>query len=139
MSKLNLRVVSQERELLRESVDSLTAQTTDGEITILPGHIPLFTKLGTGELTYRVNNSETSVVVSRGFLTVAPNNEVTVMADTAKHAREISIEKAQAAVKAARETIQSTEDQRERMLAEAALRRALLEVKIAERTKRTRI
>lgn len=139
MSKLLLRVVSQERELLSESVDSLTAMTTEGEVTILPGHIPFFTKLETGELVYRSEKSENSIVVSRGFLTVAPNNEVTVMADTALHAREISEEKADAAIKAAHETLRTSQDQRERILAEAALRRALLEVKIAERTRRSRI
>lgn len=139
MPKLNVKVVSQERELLRESVDSLTAQTTEGEITILPGHIPLFTKLGTGELVYRTNGIQNSIIVSRGFLTVAPNNEITIMADTALHAREISEEKAQAAVKAAEHTLQTTEDQRERIMAEASLRRALLELRISERSKRTRI
>jgi F-type H+-transporting ATPase subunit epsilon len=120
-------------------VESVTAQTTEGEITILPGHIPLFTKLGTGELIYRTNGAENSIVVSRGFLTVAPNNEVTIMADTAVYAREISVQKAEEAIKAAETTLQSSQDQRERMLAEAALRRALLELRIAERTKRTRI
>jgi F-type H+-transporting ATPase subunit epsilon len=139
MPKLNLKVVSQERELLRESVDSITAQTTEGEVTILPGHIPLFTKLGTGELIYRLNGVESSIVVSRGFLTVAPNNEITVMADTAVYAREISLEKAQAAVKAAEETLHSSQDQRERIMAEASLRRALLEIRVAQRTKRTSI
>lgn len=139
MPKLNLRVVSQERELITESVDSVTATTVDGEVTILPGHIPLFTKLQTGELVYRMDKTESSIVVSRGFLTVSPNNEVTVMADTAVHAREISEEKAQEAIAAANETLRTSDDQRERILAEASLRRALLEVKIAERTKRTRI
>lgn len=139
MPKLDLRVVSQERELLRESVDSLTATTTEGELTILPGHIPLFTKLDTGELVYRADKNENSILVSRGFMTVAPNNEVTIMADTAVHAREVSEEKAEAAIKAAHETLRTSEDQRERILAEAALRRALLEMRIAERTKKTRI
>ena len=139
MPKLNLKVVSQERELLRESVDSVTAQTTEGEVTILPGHIPLFTKLGTGELVYRLNGAESSIVVSRGFLTVAPNNEITVMADTALYAREISVEKAEAAVKAAEETLHSSQDQHERIMAEASLRRALLEIRVAQRTKRTSI
>ena len=139
MPKLNLRVVSQERELITESVDSVTATTVDGEVTILAGHIPLFTKLQTGELVYRIDKTESSIVVSRGFLTVSPNNEVTIMADTAVHAREISEEKAQEAIAAANETLRTSDDQRERILAEASLRRALLEIKIAERTKRTRI
>lgn len=139
MPKLDLRVVSQERELLRESVDSLTATTVEGEVTILPGHIPLFTKLDTGELIYRNDKEENSIVVSKGFMTVAPNNEVTIMADTAVHAREVSEEKAEAAIKAAHETLRTSADQRERIMAEAALRRALLEMRIAERTKRSRM
>ncbi|MBP7768415.1 ATP synthase F1 subunit epsilon [Candidatus Woesebacteria bacterium] len=139
MAKLQLRVVSQERELLNETVDSLTAQTVTGEITILPNHIPLFTKLDTGELVYRHDKQVNSVVVSRGFLTVSPNNEVTVMADSAVYAREISEEKAQEAIQAAHETLRMSVDQRERVLAEASLRRALLEIRIAERSRKNRI
>ena len=139
MAKLQLRVVSQERELLNETVDSLTAQTVTGEITILPNHIPLFTKLDTGELVYRHDKQINSVVVSRGFLTVSPNNEVTVMADSAVYAREISEEKAQEAIQAAHETLRMSVDQRERVLAEASLRRALLEIRIAERSRKNRI
>lgn len=136
---LVLKVVSQERSLLTEEVESVTVTTVEGEITILPGHIPLFTKLGTGELRYTQNKKVSSIVVSRGFLTVAPNNEVTVMADTAIHDREISAEKAEAAVKKAHETLRMSANQRERLLAEAELRRALLEIKIAERTRRTKL
>lgn len=139
MPKLTLTVVSQERALMTESVDAVTATTTSGEITILPGHIPLFTKLTTGELRYQINKQEESIVISKGFLTVAPNNEITVMADVAVHERDISEEKAAAAIKAAEETLTTSADQRERILAEASLRRAMLEIRIAQRTKRTKI
>lgn len=139
MAKLHLKVVSQEKSLLDSNVDSVTAMTTEGEITILPGHIPLFTKLDTGELIFRDAKQERSIVISKGFLTIAPNDEVTVMADTAVDEREVSMKKAQEAMKQAEETLKSTEDQRERILAEAALRRALLEIKVAQRTKRTSI
>lgn len=139
MSKLHLKVVSQEKALLDTEVDSVTADTTGGQITILPDHIPLFTKLDTGELEYRTNDSSRVIVISKGFLTVAPGNEVTVIADTAVDEREISMQKAEEAVKKAKEMLQATDDQRERIMAEAALRRALLEVKVAQRTKRTKI
>ncbi|PIY79391.1 MAG: ATP synthase F1 subunit epsilon [Candidatus Pacebacteria bacterium CG_4_10_14_0_8_um_filter_43_12] len=139
MSKLQLKIVSQERALLDTTVDSVTATTTEGEITILPGHIPLFTKLNTGELIYRIDHKVSSLVISKGFLTLAANNQLTVMADTAVDAREISLQKAQEAIKNAQETLKVTDNQRERIMAEASLRRALLEIKIAERTKRTRI
>lgn len=139
MAKLSLKVVSQERTLLNASVDSVTAVTTQGEITILPGHIPLFTKLDTGELVYRTDKLQHSIVISKGFLTIAPDNEITIIADTAVDAREISMAKAEAAMKQAEETLKVSENQRERIMAEASLRRALLEIKVAQRTKRTSI
>lgn len=139
MAKLSLKVVSQERSLLDASVDSVTAVTTQGTITILPGHIPLFTKLDTGELVFREEKKEHSIVISKGFLTLTDNNEITIMADTAVDEREISMQKAQEAMKQAQETLKVSEDQRERILAEASLRRALLEIKVAQRTKRTSI
>lgn len=138
MAKINLLVVSQEKRLLEESVDYVTATTSLGEITILPGHIPLFTKLTTGELIYGNDKKSNSIIVSKGFLTIAQNNQVTVMADTAVEEREISVEKAKKAIKEAEETIKSSEDNRERIMAEAALRRALLEIRVAERSRRTR-
>lgn len=139
MAKLHLKVVSQEKALLDTSADSVTAVTTEGTITILPGHIPLFTKLDTGELTFRNERTEHAIVVSKGFLTIAPNNEITVMADTAVDEREISMQKAELAMKQAQETLKVSVDQRERIMAEASLRRALLEIKVAQRTKRTSI
>lgn len=139
MAKLQLTVVSQEKALLDTHVDSVTAVTSSGEITILPGHIPLFTQLETGELRYSADKKSASIIVSAGFLTVSVDNVITVMADTAVAERDISLQKAEAAVRQAKETILSSADQRERILAEAALRRALLEVKIAQRTKRTSI
>jgi F-type H+-transporting ATPase subunit epsilon len=139
MAKLSLKVVSQERALLDTSVDSVTAITVQGAITILPGHIPLFTKLDTGELIYRIDNTEHSIVISKGFLTLADSDQITVMADTAVDEREISMQKAEAAMKEAQETLKVSDNQRERILAEAALRRALLEIKVAQRTKRTSI
>lgn len=140
MSKIQLHVVSQERELLNVAVDSITAPTTGGEITVLPNHIALMTTLQPGEVVYRVDGVEANVVVSKGFLMVAPGGDaVTVLVDNAVHAREVSEEAAAQAIKRAQETIQMTKDERERVQAEAELRYALLQMKVAERTKRNRV
>jgi F-type H+-transporting ATPase subunit epsilon len=134
--QLKLTIVSQERELLSTEVDSVTAPTTEGEVTILPGHIPLFSKLHTGEVIYRIGSQPTSIVISKGFIDVSPNDEIKVMVDAAVHEREISLEKAEAAVRAAQETMaEPTLSQRELIMVEASLRQALLEVKVAQRTK----
>jgi len=138
MSKLQLTVVSQERQLLQEQVDSVTAPASDGEVTILPEHISLVTTLDQGELIYRSNGTESSIVVSNGFLTVGSNNQVIVMVDSAVHAREISLKKSQEAIEAAKSAITISRNRQELLMAEAALRLALLEVRVAERSARVR-
>lgn len=140
MKQILLTVVSQEKQLLKTQVEQITAPTTMGEITILPEHIGLFSKLETGELRYLVSGVEESLVISDGFITVSPDSTVTVMVDAATFARDISVQKAEEAVKAASETIKaSPEDRRELLMAEASLKLALLEIKIAQKSKKTSI
>jgi F-type H+-transporting ATPase subunit epsilon len=139
MLKLTLTVVSQEKELLSAQVDSITLPASSGEVTILPQHIPLFSPLQPGVVTYRDGQEENQIVVSQGFLDVGPDSQVTVIVDSAVHSRDISLEKAEAAIKAAHETMANTQDRQELLMAEASLRQALLEIKVAEATKRSRI
>src|SRR5260221_10442191 len=103
---LHLTIVTQEKELLNTDVDSITAMTTSGEVTILPGHIPLMTKLTDTELIYRMKGKEESFAVSGGFLNVEPNNSIVVLADSAIRSSDINELKAQEARKRAEETMQ---------------------------------
>lgn len=134
-----LQVVSQERELISQKVDSLTVPTQVGELTILPDHAPLFSKVVSGVLVYRVGAEERFFIVSTGFLDVSDKKRVTVLVDSAVADREISEQKAQAAIQAANETMSKTVDQRELLLAEASLKQAMLELKIAQKTRRAGI
>lgn len=136
---LKLTIVSQERLLVSTVVDSVTAPTTAGQVTILPDHLPLLSQLQVGELIYRVGKEETSVVVSRGFMDVGPDSTVTVMVDTATAAREISLKKAEEALANAQKTMEQTTDQRELMLAEASLKQAMWEIRVAQKTRKTQI
>jgi F-type H+-transporting ATPase subunit epsilon len=138
-SQLQLSVVSQEREVLSTAVDSLTAITSEGEVTILPGHVPLFSQLVTGILLYRQGKDEHSMVISKGFLDVAPYNEVIIMVDSAVAARDISEQKAEEAIEAARETMLNSTDRQELIMAEASLKRAMLELKVAQKSKKNKI
>ena len=137
--KLTLRVISQEKKLLEEIVDKVTLPSTDGEITILPQHAALLSELTTGHLRFTQDDVEQSVVVSRGFVDIHPSGIVTVLVDSATHARDISVEKVEAAIKAAQETMSHSEDRRELLMAEASLKRAMLEMKIAQKSSKSRI
>jgi F-type H+-transporting ATPase subunit epsilon len=132
---LNITIISQEKQLATAEAEQVNVMTAEGEITVLPGHIPLFARLVTGEVIYSKGEQTSSFVVSKGFIDVGPDNKVTVLVDSAVDAREISLEKAEAAVKAAQETMSQTQDQRELLMAEASLRRALLEIKVAQKTR----
>lgn len=137
MRKFPLKIVSQEKELLSIEVESVSLPTTEGEITVLYKHIPLFSQLKTGELIYRIGEEEKSVVVSNGFVNISPMSEVTIMTDSGILARDISVSKAEAAVKAAHETMKKTQNQRELILAEASLRQAMIEIRVAHKTKKS--
>lgn len=136
---LKLIIVTQEKQLLEASVSSVTVMTTEGEITVLPSHIPLFTKLADGELIYRWEEggkqNKGSLAISGGFLDVSPNDEVTILADHAIRSEDISEAKAEEAKKLAEEAMQNKQSEREFRLAEASLRRALTELQVAQRRK----
>lgn len=134
--QLKLTIVSQEQQLIDTPADQVTAVTSEGEITILPGHIPLFTRLKEGVLRYTLDRDEYSVVVSPGFLTVDQSGAVTVMVDSGILARDISEQRAEEAIKAAQTTLQNSSDRRELLMAEASLKRAMLELQLARKTKR---
>lgn len=141
MAHLHLKIVSQERELVSDDASSVTVPTTEGEITILPRHIPLFVGLQAGIVRYTNNQGdENLLVISKGFLNVDPSNTVTIMIDSAVSDREISPAQAQAAIEAAKQKIQAgTADAEELLRAEAELRYALLQLKVVEHSKRSQV
>jgi F-type H+-transporting ATPase subunit epsilon len=137
--KIKLIIITQAQQLLETEVDSVSAPTTEGEITILPEHIPLFSKLQAGELRYRNDNQESTYVVAKGFIDVAPHSTVTVIVDSAVEDRAISLDKAHQAMLDAQQTIATSQSREELIMAEASLKRALLEIKVAQKTKQAKI
>jgi len=94
---LKLEIITPERVVFSDGVDQISMMTKDGEITVLPHHIPLVTVLQPGELRYKKNGQEFFMAVSGGFAEVRPDNSVRILADSAEHAHEIDITRAEAA------------------------------------------
>jgi len=106
---IQLRVVSVERSLFDDEVDGqgrpfLVCEGVDGELGILPHHAPLLTMLRPGPLLIRNGAEETELFVGGGFLEVLPDR-VTVLADVAERAEEISEESAEEARQRAQERL----------------------------------
>ncbi len=90
-------IITPERVVFSDDVSQVTMTTTNGEITVLPHHVPLVTVLKPGELRYKKGSEEFLVAVSGGFAEVRTDNSIKILADTAEHAHEIDIARAEAA------------------------------------------
>lgn len=104
---IKFEIVTPERVVMKEEVKQVTVPTKDGEITVLPGHIPLVASLNPGVIELVKNNGEKDVMsVSGGFIEVL-KNKIVILADTAERAEEIDIDRAAEAKKRAEETIKN--------------------------------
>jgi F-type H+-transporting ATPase subunit epsilon len=141
MAKLHLQIVTAERKLLEGEADMVIAPGGDGELGILPRHIPIITTLKPGELRVRQNDAEEPFAVAGGFMEVrnsADGSEVIVLADAAERAEDIDLERAQAARQRAEQARAQSQSEIEAVAAETALLRALVRIRVAERYHRTR-
>ncbi len=134
MSNLTLKIVSPERKVFDESeYESITLPTENGEITVLPGHIPLIGKIIPGEIIARKLGIEDSLVTLNGFFKVNESGEVSILSDYAVRSSEVEIAKAEEAKKKAEEAMKEKKSDKEFVIAEAELRKTLLELKIAQK------
>ena len=104
--KLSLEVVTPFRTVLNDEVDSVTLPGIEGEMGILPEHVPLLTTLDAGIMSY-VNSSGSTqaIAVHWGYAQVDGNN-VRVLAELAETADEIDLPRALEAEKKAKELLQ---------------------------------
>jgi F-type H+-transporting ATPase subunit epsilon len=88
---LRLEVVTPVRRVLQARADEVRIPGSLGELGVLPGHTPLLTSLGTGELKWTEGGSQGRLVVQGGFAEIQPD-AVTVLAAVAETADEIDLE-----------------------------------------------
>ncbi len=98
---IKFEVVTPESVVLKDEVTQVTVPTQNGEITILPDHIPLVASLSHGVIETKTKSGETKIMsVSGGFVEVL-KNKVVILADTAERAEEIDLARAEEARKRA--------------------------------------
>lgn len=114
---LNLEIVTPEKKVLSEPVDSVTVPTASGEIGILTNHAPLISSLKSGILSYTKGNATEKLVISGGFVEVSANN-VSVLADIAEESEEIDTEAARLEREAAEKIVRDWKGTEEELEAE---------------------
>ena len=131
---IDLIVVTPERQLLRETVVEVTVPGPEGALGILPGHAPLMTELGIGELRYRTATSSqpVSLAIIRGFAEVLPDR-VTLLAETAERAEEIDLNRAESAKTRAEKRLASRDPNIDWDRATVALERAIIRIHVARK------
>lgn len=107
---INFEIATPERVVFREQVRQVSVPTLDGEITVLPHHLPLVSILSPGVLELKkADNSLEVISVSGGFIEVL-QDKVIILADTAERAEEIDLARAEEARKRAEESLSKLKD-----------------------------
>ncbi|MGA2517770.1 MAG: F0F1 ATP synthase subunit epsilon [Thermodesulfobacteriota bacterium] len=135
MATFRLEIVTAERMVFSDDVTALIAWGVEGQLGILPHHAPLMTMLQPGDLMIRKDREEEYLAISGGFLEVRPD-KVIILADACEQADEIDVARAEEAKKRAQETMKAAPMTVDAASAEAALRRSLARLKVAERRRR---
>src|SRR3989344_2538502 len=130
---LHLELITPDRTVFEGDVDLVSLPTPQGEITILPHHIPLLSILATGSIFLRQKGEESLFAVSRGVIAVDGAN-VRVLADTADRAAELEEEAVRQAKEKAEQLLKEKRaDAEEFAEVSAILERELARLKVVRR------
>jgi F-type H+-transporting ATPase subunit epsilon len=132
---LNLEIVSPQGIIFQGDVTSVSLPTFNGTITVLPHHVPLFTKLAEGEIEIKSKDKVTSIVISGGFLEV-DKNSARVLSDYAIRADSIQQAHAEERKRMAEEKLKQKLDNKDFTIADKDLKLSILELKVAEKVRR---
>ena len=130
-NKIKLEIVTPNGLILSEEVDEVVCTGSEGEFGVLPGHVPFFTTLKIGMLTYKKGNEARFVFVNWGYAEVGPDR-VMVLADSAEKSEDIDVERAKSAMKRAEERLKQLAEI-DHVRASSSLERAISRIGIAER------
>ncbi len=126
-----LEIVTPARLLVKDAAEEAQIPGVTGYLGILPGHAPLITELGVGEISYKASGATHILSVAWGFMEVLPD-KVTILAEAAEHPQEINIERAQKAKERAEQRLKSNDTKVDYPRAEDALQRAETRLNVAK-------
>jgi F-type H+-transporting ATPase subunit epsilon len=131
-----LEIVTPEKLVVRENAEEAQIPGANGYIGVLPGHAPLITELGAGEISYRSGGQLHRYATAWGFAEVLPDR-VTVLAETVEPAEQIDVSRAQQSLAKAEEALKSAQTEEEVSNDLAEVRRAQARIEVAENKNRS--
>ncbi|MAE29266.1 MAG: ATP synthase F1 subunit epsilon [Planctomycetota bacterium] len=134
--QITLRIITPEAVVLDRTVSSVKFMALDGSMGVLPGHAPMVTALGPGELVADGEGQSEHYFVSGGFAEVA-GGTLRVVSDACERPSDIDVERAGQAAERARTRLKERRvgdaETFDLLRAEASLRRALMRQNLAGR------
>ena len=130
-----VEIVSAEKEIYSGKATMLFAPAIQGEIGVAPGHTPMVSLLGPGEVRVQVNDEESSFYVSGGLIEIQPKI-VTVLSDTAFRAEDLDEEAANQAKLQAEESLKNEGNPLNYAKARAELAETIAQIRTIQRLRK---
>lgn len=132
-SKLfEIQVISPDRVFFQGDADMLELKTTEGEIGILAGHIPLTTIIAPGVMRIIKDGDVKEAALHDGFVEIL-GHKVTILAESCEWPEEIDINRANEAKIRAERRLKSGDSNINETRAEMALRRSLTRLELGQK------
>ena len=133
---LHLKVVTPEKTILETEVNSVYLPAEDGEIGILPRHIPLLSALKVGIARYQTLSGNQEAIALMGGFVETDGKSITILTPAGELSDEVDTLRAQEAKSRAEAKLRETHDKVELDQTKMALYRALTRLKLSEMVKR---
>ena len=133
MAKLRLEIVTPEAQKFSDDVDMVVIPGAEGELGILPLHVPLMTRLLPGEVRITRDGKQTELVIGTGFVEVSQTH-VAILTDMAMADTEVDEQAAEEAVRRAEARVKEKDLNSEEVAEiEGSIARSLAQLKFKRR------
>jgi len=132
---IKLEIVTPEAKVFSDDVDMVTLTGSEGEMGILPQHMPLMTQLAAGEIVVNKGKEVIFLAVGNGFVQVT-GDRVSILTDMAMSADSIDEVKAEEARRRAEARLAEKISDEEAAHIQAALAHATAQIKVRQRRKK---
>lgn len=127
-----LKIITPLKVIFNEEVSEITLPTPTGEVTILTNHTPFLSQISEGEIIIRKQEGEEFLAVADGIIKVEKNNAL-ILADYARHAKDIDEKLAQEAKERAQARLKEKLSQEDFAAVTADLRKAIADLKTTKK------
>ena len=130
MDSISLEILTPEKPIFNEKVESVTVPGTKGSFQVLKDHAPLMSTIDIGVVALKIKD-QTSYFTTGGGTIEVKKNKITILADSMEKVEDIDVDRAQQAKERAEERIRNKKDSDvDEAKAESALKRAINRLKL---------